>query len=168
MKKLLIAGILGVGLAVSGCITMPDAKTIMENSYKGHSEIVDLKNNNQDAIFEDSKIWIAKKFVSANNVIQYADKSSGRIIGKGSIALECPEDVKGMTCIAYTSTKAEFTLEIEVKDNKARLTFSDIHQAVNNYPIYDEKSKKVLDGQLKRLVQDYKQTIMNSGNTSDW
>lgn len=128
MKKLLLAAALGCSLAFSGCITMPDAKTIMENSYKGYSEIVDLKNNNQDAIFEDSKIWIAKKFVSANNVIQYADKSSGRIIGKGSIA--------------YTSTKAEFTLEIEVKDNKARLTFSDIHQAVNNYPIYDEKSKK--------------------------
>ena len=168
MKKLLIAGVLGFGLMVSGCITMPDAKTIMENSYKGHSEIVDLKNNNQDVIFEDSKVWIAKKFVSANNVIQYADKSSGRIIGKGSIALECPEDVKGMACLAYTSTKAEFTLVIEVKPNKARLTFSDIHQAVNNYPIYDEKSKKVLDGQLKRLVQDYKQALTNPGNNSDW
>lgn len=73
-----------------------------------------------------------------------------------------------MTCIAYTSTKAEFTLEIEVKDNRARLTFTDIHQAVNNYPFFEEKSKKVLDEQLKGLVQDYKQAVLISKQAGDW
>lgn len=168
MKKLIMVGVLGFGLALGGCITMPDAKTITENAYKGYSEIVDLNGQGQEGIYESSKIWIAKKFVSANNVIQYADKNSGRIIGKGNFALNCPADVKGMACIAYTSTKAEFTLEIEVKDNRARLTFSDIHQAVNNYPIFEEKSKKVLDDQLKGLVQDYKQAISTSKQGSNW
>lgn len=168
MKKILMTGILGIVLSLSGCIAVPDAKTITENAYKSYSEVVDLQGQSQDVIFESSKIWIAKKFVSANNVIQYADKNSGRIIGKGNFSLNCPADVKGMTCIAYTSTKAEFTLEIEVKDDRARLTFSDIHQAVNNYPIFEEKSKKVLDEQLKGLVQDYKQAVLTSKQTADW
>ena len=168
MKSLLIAGVLGFGLVVSGCITMPDSKEITDNAYKGYSEVVDLNGANQDAIFESSKVWIARKFVSANNVIQYADKNSGRIIGKGNFALKCPEDVKGMNCIAYTSTKAEFTLEIEIKNNKARLTFSDIHQAVNNYPIFEEKSKKVLNEQLQELTRDYKISVLSSKNSSEW
>ncbi|MFE0305554.1 DUF4468 domain-containing protein, partial [Bacillus altitudinis] len=53
------------------------------------SQVIEVPNKSKDQIFEDSKIWIAQSFKSANNVIQYADKSTGSIIGKGNIQYPC-------------------------------------------------------------------------------
>lgn len=168
MKKLFLLGILSVA-GVQGCITIHDEKTISENVYKGYSEVVDLNGVSQAQAFDASKMWMAKVFTSANNVIQYADKENGTIIGKGNFALKCPPDVRGMNCLAYTSTRAEFTLKIEVKDQKARLIFSDVHQAVNNYPFFDDKSKPIVDAQIKEMVKSYQADVLKQKNESkDW
>lgn len=170
MKNIILSTILGITiLNFSGCITMPDAKTISDNAYKGYSEVVELNGLNQSQAFDASKMWMAKVFTSANNVIQYADKENGTIIGKGNFSLKCPPDVKGMNCIAYTSTRAEFTLKIEVKDQKARLTFSEIHQAVNNYPFFEDKSKKIVDEQIRDMVKNYRTDVLSQKSQSnDW
>lgn len=153
---------------IGGCITIPDAKTIQENSYRGYSEVINFENLNQVEIFEASKMWMAKNFNSANNVIQYADVNTGTIIGKGNFSLKCPDEIKGMSCLAYTSTKAEFTLKIDIKDNKARLSFSDLKQAVNNYPFFEEESKQVVDAQIKDIIKDYKTGILSLQSEASW
>ncbi len=168
MKKIIFT-LVALGIITSqGCITIPSPEEVQKNAYNGYSEVVELNSIPKDQIFELSKIWIAKSFNSANNVIQYADKNTGIIIGKGNFSLKCPDKVKGMNCLAYTSTKAEFTLKIEIKDGKSRLTFSDVHQAVNNYPFYDNISKPIIDSQIKGIVKNYHLDIVNQKNDSNW
>lgn len=169
MKKIILGCFLAVStLLIQGCISMPTQAEIQENSYKGDSQVVEFSNIDKSKIFDASKIWIAKRFTSANSVIQYADKDKGTIIGKGNFSLKCPAGVGGLDCLAYTSTRAEFTLTIDVKDNKARLTFSDVHQAVNNYPFFDDKSKPVVISQISELISDYKQDVEKQQISSNW
>lgn len=169
MKRITLGIVLWISiLALHGCVSMPTAEEIQQNAYKGESQVVDFSNIDKSKIFDASKIWIAKRFTSANNVIQYSDKEKGTIIGKGNFSLKCPDGVGGLECMAYTSTRAEFTLTIDIKDNKARLTFSDVHQAVNNYPFFDEKSKPAVIKQISELIADYKQDIEKQQNNSNW
>lgn len=169
MKKIILGCLIVIStLAMQGCLSMPSAEEIQKNAYKGDSQVVEFTNIDKSKIFDASKIWIAKRFTSANSVIQYADKDKGTIIGKGNFSLKCPDGLNGLDCIAYTSTRAEFTLTIDVKDNKARLTFSDVHQAVNNYPFFDEKSKPIVMKQISELISDYKQDVEKQQVNSSW
>ena len=111
MKK-----ILALALAF-GVMSTANAKN---EPLKEVSQIVEIPNFEQKKIFDASKIWMAETFKSANAVIQYEDVSTGTIVGKGNMDYPCEGFLK---CAAHSNQLIAFTLKIDTKDNKARVTF---------------------------------------------
>ncbi|MFX7021157.1 DUF4468 domain-containing protein, partial [Acinetobacter baumannii] len=118
MKKIIVATVISLGLV--GCMT---PMTSTQQAMPEISQVIEVPNKTKDQIFEDSKIWIAQSFKSANNVIQYSDKSTGSIIGKGNIPYPCDGFID---CGAFGNDKVNFTIKIDTKENKARVTINDV------------------------------------------
>ncbi|MDR8407097.1 DUF4468 domain-containing protein, partial [Acinetobacter baumannii] len=68
MKQIIVATVISLGLV--GCMT---PMTSTQQAMPEISQVIEVPNKTKDQIFEDSKIWIAQSFKSANNVIQYSD-----------------------------------------------------------------------------------------------
>jgi hypothetical protein len=92
----------------------------------------------KDVIFSRSMEFVAKKFKSAKDIIQLSDKENGNIICKGTVDID-----KGMGLIC----PYEFTMSIEVKDNRYRLTF-------DNYIFYFQGQANEVNN--KELVEAIK------------
>lgn len=171
MRKLLLGCVLSL-VAVSA--NAEKGETITEIQ-----QIVDFKDLKKDAIYAASRQWIATRFKSANNVIQLDDKENGVLIGKGNIDYPC----KGTAwqCGGYTDTLINFTVKIEAKDEKSRVTFSDlVHHnpkviiggkpydtTIEQLGKYDHL-KEVRD-KFNSIFADYKQEVLKVNNDSkDW
>jgi hypothetical protein len=110
-----------------GCATTDPATTetptvnekpVLSNEY---IKIIDTQKN-KDAVFDTTMGWMAKAFVSPHSVIQYSDKNSGLITGKARFDIEAASSSifgEGYSSYSYI----DYTLKIEIKDNKARLSF---------------------------------------------
>lgn len=180
MKNLVLAGALGLSLV--GCAAMDKkAASIVEaskNPLTEYSEIIDVQGMPKEKIFDSSKQWLAKTFRSSNNVVQYADATSGTIIGKGNIKYPCQglED-----CMLYRGGIVQFTLTIDTKDDKAKLSFSDLSlstptsytggvrfEAKDNLPIWEETPKQVVTERLRTVIKEYEASIKNGKSSDDW
>lgn len=139
-----------------------------------YQRIVDIPNVKQDAIYEKSRQWVAKNFQSANAVIQYQDKETGSIIGKGNAKIPCSS---GIICLDGSSQHLEFTFQVDSKDNRARISFSDIgisHKSANagigTFSFKPSKesekvqAKKTLDDIVDRLSKD----IVSTSSSTEW
>lgn len=141
------------------------------------SEVVELPELSQKQIFDASKIWIAKSFKSSNAVIQYEDISTGTIIGKGNMQYPC----KGTwNCLANSENLILFTVKVDTKDNKARITFNDLllkTRTIANagivvkgaeYEIRVPKDKETVENGLKEVIYKFKQDIQSQKLDTDW
>ena len=180
MKNLVLVGALGLSLVGCAAIDNKAASIVKasENPLKEYSEVIDIQNMPKEKIFDASKQWLAKAFKSSNNVIQYADVSSGTIIGKGNMAYPC----QGFNdCLQYEGASVHFTLTIDTKDNKAKLSFSDLSvstpttytggvrfEAKDNLPIWEDKPKEAVKQKLRIITKEYKASIESGKNSSDW
>lgn len=163
-----------VGLGLVGCVT---PMTPTKQSMPDITQIIEVPNKSKDQIFEDSKIWIAQSFKSANNVIQYADKDTGSIIGKGNIQYPCDGLID---CGAFGNDKVNFTIKIDTKDNKARVTINDVTRTnltyvqggINNIgkevPIYIVEHQKKITTKLNSVIDQYKTAIVSNQNNANW
>ncbi len=169
---LIMASILTGCLGVSG---MTPTKQPMSEI----SKVIEVPNKSKDQIFENSKIWVAQSFRSANNVIQYQDKSTGSIIGKGNIQYPC----EGFTdCGAFGADRVNFTIKIDTKDAKARVVISDITrtsltriqgaQNINmgkEFPITIIEQQNRIAKKMDEIVDQYKLAITSSQlQNSEW
>lgn len=104
----------------SGCVTFtPAAKDELEFTII-HENI----NASKSEIYKLTKMYIAQNFKSAKAVIEYDDIDSGTIIGNGSI--DYPKKTFNDE-IVYSGWKALFTMKVEAKDNKFRITYSNLY-----------------------------------------
>jgi Domain of unknown function (DUF4468) with TBP-like fold len=113
MKQLKYAAIL---IILFGCAGMEPAK---ESSIES---VIDVPGRAKDQIYSSTKIWIAETFNSAKAVIEDDDKEAGRVIGNGLIQYPC----SGISCLGKEDWKIGFTMRVDVKDQKFRITFSNI------------------------------------------
>lgn len=139
------------------------------------SQVVELPDLSQKQIFDSSKIWVAKTFKSANSVIQYEDSATGTIIGKGNMPYPCSNAWK---CLAFSNQIVLFTLKIDTKDNKARVTFNDLRtkstqpstntfvKAGQELPIYTDK-EGIAEG-IKAVISEYEVEIRKNQSDADW
>ncbi len=86
------------------------------------SVVHEIPGVTKDRIFESSKIWIAENFRSAKKVIEYENKTDGVLIGNGSIKMPC----SGLECLAKSDWTASFTMRVDMKDDKIRLTYTNL------------------------------------------
>ena len=172
MKELLLISFLSFSLA--GCMT---PLTPTQQGMPEISKVVEIPNKSKDKIFEESKIWIAQSFKSANNVIQYADKETGSIVGKGNIQYPCDGF---MDCSAFGNDKVNFTIKIDTKDNKARVVISDVTRTSLTYvkggmnnigrevPILIMEHQQKITTKLNDVVEQYKIAITSDISSNNW
>jgi hypothetical protein len=86
-------------------------------------KVFEAPGYSKEQIFNGTKIWIAENFKSAKAVLEYENKDSGTIIGNGIIPYPC----SGLECVAKGDWKVPFTMRVDIKDQKFRLTFSNLH-----------------------------------------
>lgn len=87
------------------------------------SQVYEAPGLTKDQLFAASKMWIAQNFESADAVIEYEDKDEGTILGNGNMQYPCG---RGFSCMVKADWRTRFTMKVETKDGKIRLTFSNI------------------------------------------
>jgi len=159
MKR--IAFLLFIAVLLAGCSSVPYSE--ISGPYQ---KIVELGKTKAD-IFNSSMQWVAQSFKSAKAVIQYSDKESGIINGNGTATAE-------FGGIGPTTLSYKFIFEI--KDNKSRITFSEV------MPVFDNSSSGRMaagmthgigNNQWPRftewadnIINDYARFVKS--NNSDW
>ncbi|MEK0338523.1 MAG: DUF4468 domain-containing protein [Nitrosopumilus sp.] len=74
---------------------------------------------NKVEIYTKSLQWLAKTYTDAKEVIEFQDKEVGKIIGRGMSTV-----VFNPTLIAPINVNIQYTLTIDIKDDRFRITFS--------------------------------------------
>ena len=161
MKRVICAVVV---LMLSGC-----ASAIPMNAKETNLQVViETPGNSKDQIFEKSKQWIARNFRSAKSVIEYENKTEGKIIGNGVINI--PQDtIEAMGGVQKTG---QFTMIEEIKDGKARLSFENI--MVYTPPSYNGGERVTMQGEFERfkpallqLPSDLQAFILTAENKDD-
>jgi hypothetical protein len=91
-----------------------NAVIAQNNEQLIYSDVIELENVSQDDLYNRGKIWFANTYVSANDVIQLDDKSSGLIIGKGVYRY----DPKVFNANARTVGVIRYTVKLFFKDGR--------------------------------------------------
>lgn len=117
----------------------------------------------KDAIFARSLEWMAQAFVDSTQVIELRDKENGKIIGKG-------------VTVFYNGnvpTPCRFTMMIEAKDNKYRVTYSNftgMWGAARNLPkpLYLQGHIEQVKASLRTLDANLYSYLSKEKNSKDW
>lgn len=120
-KTLFIATLFGFGLG--GCATM--TATPLPDSAKTFEKVVEVPELTKDEIYTATKVWIAQNFKSAKAVIEIDSKEDGLIVGNGIIDYPCD----GIECLAKGDWRVPFTMRVDIKEGRFRLSFSNIKLA---------------------------------------
>ena len=100
----------------------------------------------RDRLFDTSLLWLAETARSSKSVIDLKDKDLGTIIGNASTSLN----------IAWgTNVPMIFKLRIDVKDNRYRLTFSQV-QLNFDYGLkpIEQANRESLEPKAKKYFAD--------------
>lgn len=142
-----------------GCVTAP----IQDRSYQ---EVIQIDTMKKNKIYDKSLQWAALGFKSSKAVLQYQDKDEGKIIGQyvvlnGHCTIDC-------------------TMQIDIKDFKARLSFSSATQqqcarggiyggGTTAWAVESYAAGLVMDS-FKELTRSYQSYILNTGasKSDDW
>jgi len=108
MKRIIFAFVVSVMLV--SCATAPAV------GPTAPERIIEVQKSKAE-IFVASMDWIAKTFMSAKSVIEYQDKEAGKIVGHGSALVN----------YALIPMDTHFTLTIDAKDGKARISIQGIY-----------------------------------------
>lgn len=140
-------------ILLTSCAGMEPAK---ESSIES---VVDIPGRTKDQIYSSTKIWIAENFHSAKAVIEDDDRAAGRVIGNGLIQYPC----SGISCLGKEDWKIGFTMRVDIKDQKFRITFSNIKLSFppsSGTIFVPGIDRTVLQGEF----DDAKPALLNLGN----
>jgi hypothetical protein len=120
-------------------------------------------NLSKDAIFARSLEWMAQTFVDSKQVVELQDKENGKIIGKG-----LTEFMNGIT-----PTPCRFTMMIEAKDNKYRVTYSNLIGMWGKLrdipkPLVHPKLVEQVEAKLRTLDASLYSYLSKEVNSEDW
>ncbi len=90
-----------------------------------YEQIVVIDSTTQGELFSLAMQWFAESFRSSQNVIQYFDKESGKIIGKGNVQIDDTGLGFGGTIHPKQSGHVDFKIEFTSKDNRYRIIIED-------------------------------------------
>lgn len=146
-----------------GCVTMPERASVEELTIR---RVANVPGFSKNQLFDKSKMWLAESFVSSQDVIQYENKEEGTIIGKGSIPHYRRSGLVGPVRVG----NLRFTLVINMKDDKIRVTIKDIY--VMNFT-YGRETPLKLDMEtgkpkLENLIKDLIASFSSQQQDKTW
>jgi len=152
-------------LILFGCAGVPKAPDARIE------RIVEAPGFSKDQIYSSCKIWIAENFKSAKAVMEYDNKEEGTIIGNGVIPYPC----SGMSCWGMSDWQVPFTMRTDIKDQKFRLTFSNIRVTwppAQSRAAYDgpmsQKGIDLVAPVLLKFGDEITASMKNNKAKSDW
>ena len=113
MKKFL--AFITIVIVIGGCASWEPIAT-HEGEFK---EIIEVSGKSKEEIYSLSNLWLADTYVSSKSVIEYSDKEAGIIKGNAI--------TRETSSFALSSSNIKYSIKIECKDSKARITFSEPH-----------------------------------------
>ena len=160
MKKLFTISVI---LFIISCAAMLDK--IPEEDLRVQKVFeVDL---NKGEIYSSSVQWMAKTFVDSKEVIEVKDAENGRLIGKGITEFR----------VQIIQVPCRYTMTIEAKDNKVRITFDNfvgLWGKYHNQPRAIGKYKgergylEEIKNKLNILADDLNNHLNKTKADSDW
>lgn len=165
-KSILILMFSLIALAVFAKDDEP--KIVMPRNAEGkiqYQEVAEIPGVTANTLLSRAKNWCANAFVSVKDTLQNEDAGAGRLTYKGNFDVPGPMG---------TSQVFWFTLTIEVKDGKARITLVDFEQRAPNGAVYPTEQMfkddgiphwgcaKILvnvDEKAKRMISDIKAAL---------
>lgn len=147
------AAALAMLLLVSGCAGMEPVSEA-DNTI---TQVYDATGIRKDQMFDLTKIWIAENFRSAKSVIEYENKSDGMVIGNGVIPYPC----SGLGCAGRGDWTVPFTMKVEMKDDKFRLTFLNIRM---KWPALQYRGAYDGPVRVKAEMDEIKPKLLNLGD----
>lgn len=145
-------------IALAGCMSAPHA--IVPNDFK---KII-ITNKGSDDNYKASMLWFVENYNSAKDVIQYADKDSGIISGRGETNIAYKNEYKMDVMI-----RMDYVITIEIKDQSSKISFSDISVIRNSgwtnyrqtdYTLSQEEADAYLDF-ANNTAKEYGQFVNN-------
>ena len=160
MKKNSLGFIFILLFGLSGC--QPE----VPSSQLVYVKIIKHKKTKEEA-FELSKMWLANSFNDSKAVIEYTNKKDGTIIGKG---------IFRNVDYGMTSIDTRFTLKIDIKNEKSRLSFKNMlmipnaSSGIQKFNMWNMDQLKNFKVRANELVGDYNNSIyqLNINSKSDW
>jgi len=146
------------------------SQTITQDSLTGKYQSQGIKKIDsllsKGEIYSRTNEWIALNFKSSNDVIQLADKETGKIIGKGSFK----------TNMFMKEGWIEYTFLLEFKDGKIRYTYTDFfyssvgsgRMAFEGSMISKKKVIQTTEENIKSSLSNLKTYIKQSVGNKDW
>jgi hypothetical protein len=127
-------------------------------------QVYEVPGATKDQIFSTSRIWIAEHFNSAKAVIEYENKDDGVIVGNGFIP--CPWST--FQCIG--NWRVGFTMRIDMKEEKFRLTFSNLSQHSPKYdgPLTNTGQIEKAKPKLFAIGDDIAKAIAKPKSADNW
>ncbi|WP_298119290.1 DUF4468 domain-containing protein [Flavobacterium sp.] len=130
-------------------------------------EVIEVPNKNALDLYKKSLEWFAIKYNSANDVIQLKDEDLKKIIGKGTQSIP----------YYMRSPKISHLITVEAKENKVRITLTDLAYEdssdsfqLENFPKGWFGKKKLFNTVKDKtlfIIADYKKYMLNDAN-SKW
>ena len=104
----------------------------------------------KDTLFSKSLQWLAQTYTDSKEVIEYEDKEAGKIIGRG--ATQVMYNPLGISPIMLN---IRYSIKIDLKDNKARITFTNIYNPQSPAaPIFVDTRDRLIP-KFEMLTEDY-------------
>ena len=157
MKNLLL--VVGIIVSLVSCASPPEAVPPEQNIYQ---EVVEV-DKSQDELYLLSNKWLVERFVSAKAVIEYQDKETGTITGNASAMMDMG---------AITASEVRFNIVLEVKENKARITFKNMHfpktgnVITDRFTYWSTLTHEVFIEWAIPMIENYKEYL--ASESSDW
>ncbi len=156
-----------------GCAGMQQ----ITESERTFEDIIQIPGYQKGEIYDSIKIWISENFKSSKAVIEYDNKETGTIIGNGAIKYPC----KGIECVAKNDWQVLFTMRVDIKDEKIRLTFSNLKitwppsynstfgvQSGHEGPVYTKSDLDSIKPVLLKFGDEIRAHIEKDTTNSDW
>ena len=102
-----------------------------------------------------AKRWVAENFQSAKSAIDLDNPAEGLLIVKGIVPYPC----EGFECVAKNSWGVSFTMTMEAKDSRFRLTFTNVRLDVNNTEFWQKSAWDAIRPKLLSLGDEIKAVI---------
>jgi len=158
LRQIILVMIMGVILVISGCTSMNIAHE-KEISY-----IVEIPSHSKEQIFDGAKIWIAQNFRSAKAVLEYENRDEGVLIGNGIESYPC-----FMGCGNKGSMNVSYTMRIDIKDNKIKLSFFNLLSEYSGSGIaYSKRDEDGVKPKLMSYGEKLRDSIDKDSKSDDW
>ncbi len=172
MKTIMSFTIIAIIVGCAGTIPLTDED-------KSYQTVIELEGE-KDGLYIKSLDWATSKFTGSHEVatkrnlldegsiletgIKQSDKESGLIISNGFISI-----------LSFPVLQIKYMCRIDLKDNKARITFSNYQYFFDGGPNIrqwmDVNQKSMVDKlkpELEKIVQDYTSKMESGKLEKDW